>query len=244
MNPLRILVVDDEPSHLITLSANLELEGIEIATAENAQEALREIERQQFDLVLSDVKMPGMNGVDLFREIRRLRPGMPVILMTGFAFESLLEEAMREGAFAILPKPFDIEQVLPLLLRAGLHPTTLIVDSSQEEAAEVAKALQQIGIRAQAVFDEQGIQEALRDQEVDICVVELLMAAHGTPTLIERMKQNKPAIAFIAVSGHDIPDLLRKFAGKATLTWLRKPVSPPLLARTIAMARGSGVARR
>jgi DNA-binding NtrC family response regulator len=226
------------------LSANLELEGIEIATAENAKEALREIEKQEFDLVLSDVKMPGMNGVDLFREIRRLRPGMPVILMTGFAFESLLEEAMREGAFAVLPKPFDMEQVLPLLLRAGLHPTTLIVDSSQEEAAAVAKALQHVGVRAQAAFDEESVEKALRDQEVDICVVELMMAVSGNPMLLERMKENKPELAFIAVSGHDIPELLRKFAGNAALTWLRKPVSTPLLARTIAMARGSKVARR
>jgi two-component system response regulator HydG len=244
MNSLRILVVDDEPSHLITLAANLELEGIEIVTAGNAQEALQEIARHHFDLVLSDVKMPGMNGVDLFRQIRLMRPSMPVILMTGFAFESLLDEAMREGAFAVLPKPFDIEQVLPILLRAGLHPTTLIVDSSQQEASATARALQDIGVRAQAVFDEQSAVRVLHSEEVDICVVDLLMAVSGTPALIERMKQIKPGLSFIAVSARDVPEFVRKLAGSETLTWLRKPLSPPILARSIAAARGSRVVRR
>lgn len=244
MKALRVLLVDDEPSHLLTLAANLELEEMQITTAENAEEALTAMSRQKFDLVLSDVRMPGMNGVELFRELNRLYPEVPVILMTGFAFEALLDEALQAGAFAVLPKPFDIAQVLPLLRRAGLRPTALIVDTLQEEAAATAEALQSIGIRACAVFDEASTEQTLRDSEIDICVIALEMAVYGDPTLVQRLKQINPALGLIAVSGHDVPELMRRLGTSYPLAWLRKPVTLPRLAKAIAVARGSTVVQR
>lgn len=244
MSALRILLVDDEPSHLITLAANLELEGMESFTADCGEAALQLMAGQTFDLVLTDVRMPGISGVELFRQIRQLYPELPVVLMTGFAMESLLEEAMREGAFAVLPKPFDMSRVLPLLVQAGQRPTTLIIDSSREEAAQAAAALSKLGIRAQAVCDESSAEQVLRDTAVDICVVDLVMATAGSPPLLERMKQINPQLAFIAISGHDVPELVRKLSSSNTLTWLRKPITAPILARTIAAARASKVARR
>src|SRR5687768_8603866 len=100
---MRVLLVDDEGSILLTLAANLELEGFEVECANSGAQALDLIERQHFDLVLSDVRMPGMNGVDLFRRIRSKNTDIPVLLMTGFAIETLLEDAINEGVFAVLP---------------------------------------------------------------------------------------------------------------------------------------------
>lgn len=244
MSALRVLLVDDEPSHLITLAANLELEGMQSFTADSGEAALALMNEQTFDLVLTDVRMPGISGVELFRQIRQHHPELPVVLMTGFAVESLMEEAMREGAFAVLAKPFDISRVLPLLVQAGQRPTTLIIDSSQAEAARAAEELSKLGVRARAVFDESSAEQVLRDTAVDICIVDLVMATSGAPPLLDRMKQLNPQLAFIAISGHDVPELVRKLSCSGALTWLRKPVTAPVLARTIAAARASKVARR
>src|SRR5690349_8933993 len=121
----KILVVDDEQSMRMTVAANLELEGFEVMDAENAEKALALIKAQKFDLVLSDVRMPGMNGVELFRLVHQLQPELPVILMTAFALEGLVQEAMREGAFTLLPKPFEIEHLVAALSSAVRGPMVL-----------------------------------------------------------------------------------------------------------------------
>ena len=93
---MRVLIVDDERSLLLTLVANLELEGFEVVAASDGARALELVREQRFDLLLTDVRMPGMNGVDLFRQIRRVCPQMPVILMTAYAVETLIDEAIQE----------------------------------------------------------------------------------------------------------------------------------------------------
>ena len=152
MSALRVLLVDDEPSMLLTLAANLELEGLEVETATSGAQALLLVRDKAFDLVLSDVRMPKMNGVELFREIHKLHPKLPFILMTAFAMESLIEQAIREGAFTVLPKPFDIDQVLKTLLHAAARPTALIVDGQRQEAIAAVEALGAIGLKARAAF--------------------------------------------------------------------------------------------
>src|SRR4051812_20372347 len=119
---MRILIVDDEGSLLLTLVANLELEGFDVVGAQDPAVALRLVAEQHFDLVLTDIRMPGMTGIALFRAIRSIGADMPVILMTAFAAESLIDEAVQEGVFAVLPKPFDIEHVIFALSRALSRP--------------------------------------------------------------------------------------------------------------------------
>src|SRR5215471_5132373 len=99
---MRILLVDDEQSLLLTLAANLELDGFDVTTAESGEHALKLFEREAFDLVLSDITMPGMSGIDLFRRVRSQRPECPVVLMTAFALEGMVRDAICEGVFTIL----------------------------------------------------------------------------------------------------------------------------------------------
>src|SRR5512140_1747134 len=106
--PVRVLIVDDESSLLMTLAANLELEGFDVVEASTPQRALELVRSQHFDLVLSDIRMPGMSGVDLFHAIRATHPQMPVILMTAFALEAMVRDAIEHGVYTVLAKPFEI----------------------------------------------------------------------------------------------------------------------------------------
>jgi DNA-binding NtrC family response regulator len=229
---------------LLTLAANLELEGLEVETAASGQRAMELIREQSFDLVLSDVRMPKMNGVELFREIHKMHPKMPVILMTAFSMESLIDQAISEGAFTVLPKPFDVDQLLKMLLLVVRHPTALIIDGEQQEAQRAVQALQAIGLSAQAVFDEQSALQFVRNETVDVCVVDLVMAHSGNPPLLERLRHLRPALSFIAIAGHDVPELMRKIVAAGPVAWLNRPVEVGALAQGISAARGRHVTRK
>ena len=110
-----ILIIDDEEILTKTFTKLLERQGYEVYTAKKGQDALCMVEAENFDLVICDMRMPGLNGVDTIRQIRALKPGIPVIFMTGFADEKLEEEAKELKPLAYLHKPFDVQEMLGIL---------------------------------------------------------------------------------------------------------------------------------
>ena len=115
-----ILVVDDESTTQDTLGLFLETEGYRVATARSGEEALTRIEEQEFDVIVADVVMPGVNGFDVLERSRVLNPGAAVILMTGHATVEMAIEALRKGACDYLQKPFvlhDLARCVQRLLR-------------------------------------------------------------------------------------------------------------------------------
>lgn len=118
----RILIVDDAPFMLLLLSKLLAGEGYEVATAKNGAEALKILEAASFDLLLSDMNMEPVNGLELLRAVRPSYPQMQVIMIT--AYESLLAsgEAERLGAFAYTLKPFKNAMLFETIRRA-LEPS-------------------------------------------------------------------------------------------------------------------------
>lgn len=102
-----ILVVDDEALVRQTMQAILQSDGYEVRTAGTAEAALGAAQRECFDLVLSDIRMPGMSGVDLTRELGKLYPDTVCVLITGQASIQTAREAMQEGAYDYIVKPFD-----------------------------------------------------------------------------------------------------------------------------------------
>jgi putative nucleotidyltransferase with HDIG domain len=107
----RLLVVDDEPNICELLRELLSQDDYEIETCLNAQDALERFSRQPFDMVVSDLKMPGMNGIDLIQAIKALRPETATVLITGHATLQTALEALRHGADDYVQKPFSIDEV-------------------------------------------------------------------------------------------------------------------------------------
>ncbi len=235
---MRILVVDDEQSLLLTLAGNLELDGFEVTTAENGERALALFRAEPFDLVFSDVRMPGMNGVDLFRKIRAIRPECPVVLMTAFAVEGLVRDAIQEGVFTVLPKPFDIDQVVVALTRAIKSPVVLVIDGEPPVGAATAEALRSSSVRAVHEQDGQRALDVVRAGGVDVCVVDLGLQGMSATVLMDEVNRLDPSIVQIAMSGQDVPALMRQAAANGSFVCLRKPVNPGELVETIARARG------
>ncbi len=110
-----ILIIDDEEILTKTFTKLLERQGYEVYTAKKGQDALCMVEAENFDLVICDMRMPGLNGVETIRQLRMLKPNIPVIFVTGFVDEKLEKEAQTLGPIGYLHKPFDSEALLNLL---------------------------------------------------------------------------------------------------------------------------------
>jgi two-component system response regulator HydG len=116
----RILVVDDEPSHRTMLNAVLTREGYAVSEADDGTSAIKAVEAEPFDLILMDVRMTDMDGIQALEEIRKISPSVPVIMMTAYASVKTAVEALKAGAHDYLTKPLDIDE-LKILIRKALE---------------------------------------------------------------------------------------------------------------------------
>ena len=120
----RILIVDDELSMREFLAILVEREGYESVVAAHAEEALSLLETSFFDLIISDVQMPGLNGIELLARIKSMTPDTAVLMMTAFSAAEQAVEAMKLGAYDYITKPFKIEEI-KVLIRNALEKTDL-----------------------------------------------------------------------------------------------------------------------
>ena len=116
----KVLIVDDQFGIRVLLQEVLSQEGYTVFQAPNGQKALELVKEESPDLILLDMKIPGMDGLEILRNIRRMEVDTKVIMMTAYGELDLIQEAMEMGALAHFTKPFDIDE-LRQAVRAQLH---------------------------------------------------------------------------------------------------------------------------
>jgi len=235
MTTKSILVVDDEEGGRASLAANLELEGYAVVEAKDGAEAITLFRGAEFDLVITDVRMPKMNGVEAFREMKRLRPGVVVVMVTAFAAEGLLDEAMSEGAYTVLKKPFAMPQLFRIVEAAVNRPVVLVVDHDGEA---LATALGELGLRAELALDGPTAVRRVAEGRVDVCVLDLTVNGGDPLQTHVELRRMDPRMIVIAVSGDPVPELVHRFVSEGGYACLRKPYRLGELVRVIARARG------
>jgi DNA-binding NtrC family response regulator len=119
VSTLRVLLVDDEWEFLEPTAARLRRRGLTCVTAHSGEEALVALGGGPFDCAVVDVKMPGMNGLELLRRMRHEYPDLPVVLLTGHASVQLGVQGMDLGAFEYLLKPVEVDDLLDVVRRAA-----------------------------------------------------------------------------------------------------------------------------
>ena len=116
-----VWIVDDDRSIRWVLEKALQQEGMTTVSFENADSVLHRLGRQQPDVIISDIRMPGSSGLDLLAQIRELHPRLPVIIMTAHSDLDSAVASYQGGAFEYLPKPFDVDEAVSLVKRANQH---------------------------------------------------------------------------------------------------------------------------
>lgn len=115
MEKASVLIADDNVSLCKTMSFVLGRKGYAVTTAGDGPEAIERVKEKPFDMIFMDVKMPVMDGVETYRRIKKIRPGATVMMMTAYAVEDLIQQALEEGAYGIIYKPLDMAAVLRLV---------------------------------------------------------------------------------------------------------------------------------
>ncbi len=111
---IKVLLVDDEASLVEAMRRILVLEGYEVRTAVSGKEAIKACQGESFDIVFLDVNMPDLNGLETYKRLREIVPGIPVVMITGYgrSLKPLIEEAIQIGVKGCIDKPFKIGQVI------------------------------------------------------------------------------------------------------------------------------------
>ena len=124
-----VLIVDDDKGIRFTLEGIIDDEGYMVRGAEDGYQAIELVKEIDFQWIFMDIRMPGINGVETYLEIKKISPNSMVVMMTGFSVEELVTQALEEGVFAVLYKPLPVEQVLNIL-KSGepADDTTKITD--------------------------------------------------------------------------------------------------------------------
>ena len=124
----RVLVVDDEKFIRDIIADFLGMEGYIVRTAEDGTSAVTELERARYDMVISDLKMPKMGGLDLLKEVARVHPETLTVIMTGFGTVETAIDAMKRGAYDYILKPFKVEEIVHIVQR-GLEKRRLSAEN-------------------------------------------------------------------------------------------------------------------
>jgi two-component system, NtrC family, response regulator PilR len=127
---LKILVIDDDPSIRNMLAIVLKKSGFDVTCTESGKTALEKLKKESFDLVISDIKMPDISGIDLLRKIKAISPEIPVILITAFASANDAVEAMKLGAEDYVTKPFNLDE-LKIIIDRAIYKTNIEKENIQ-----------------------------------------------------------------------------------------------------------------
>ena len=138
MSTTRILIVDDELVVRDSLARWFESEDFEVATASSATDALDRMTHEHFDLALVDIKMPGVDGIELQQRLHQADPNMPVIIMTGYASVETAVKALKNGAYDYITKPFDPDELVHLVRNAVSHR------AAEKEVVKLKENLSQV----------------------------------------------------------------------------------------------------
>jgi CheY-like chemotaxis protein len=208
----RYLLVDDNVAFAENLAEILRDSGAEAQVATHGQRALELAATQRFDALVTDMRMPLMNGARLVHEIRQLDPGLPAIVVTAYTGENDLQAAREEGLLAVLPKPAPIERLMELLGHARRDALVALVEDDMALADNLAEALRERGfsaVNARTVTET----ERLGQVRPFAALVDLRLPGGPDGEAMRRLSRARPGLPMFVITGH--PDAIDKPAPDA-----------------------------
>jgi two-component system response regulator HydG len=233
-----IMIVDDNISLCKTMSFVLGRKGYAVTAVGDGSEAIAIVEGRPFDIIFMDIKMPLMNGVETYKEIKKLRPEAVVVMMTAYAVEELVQEALQEGAYGIVYKPVDMEKMVALIESAidvKQGALILVVDDDQGASITLKNILLKRGYKVGlAGTGEEAIAMA-RQNAYDIIFIDMkLPTINGLETYLAIKEVNPGAVAIMITAYHqEMADLVEQALKNDAYTCLYKPLDVAELLRLV-----------
>jgi two-component system response regulator HydG len=232
---LRILIVDDDQRMTRTLADILSVAGHEVVEASSGLQALEKVSTQTFDCVLTDVKMPEMNGVELHRQLRLAQPGLPVMLMTAYAADELIRQGLNEGVVGVFDKPLAINQLLAFFTSLAKHRTIVIVDNDPAFCRTLDDILSQRGFKV-AQFTDPHIDVKLMAAEAQIILLDLHLNHINGLDVLKDIRKGYPTLPVLLVTGYrkEMADVIQGALEINAYACLYKPLEIPQLLQMLS----------
>jgi two-component system response regulator HydG len=198
---LDILIVDDDQRMTRTLADILHLVGHHVTEAHSGPRALEKIQSQTFDCVLTDVRMPEMDGVELYRRLRAVQPGLPVILMTAYAADTLTNQGLEEGVVGVMDKPLDINHLLGFLASLSKNRMIVIVDDDKAFCKTLDDILHQRGFKVTQVTDPH-VDVDLMTIDAQVILLDIKFNGISGLDVLKDIRKNNPNLPVLMVTGY------------------------------------------
>lgn len=231
---LSVLIVDDNQMMTKTLQDIFRVKGYRAEIAHSGPEALDKVNTTPFDCVLSDIKMPDVSGLELFRAIKTKHPALPVVLMTAYATDKLIEEGLEEGVIAVLTKPLDMSLILNFFSYLSRDRSVVIVDDDPAFCQTLGDILQARGFAVHKMVHPDGIVEQLGVDGQVVLLDMKLQQSNGLDVLRE-IKTEYPDLPVILVTGYrdEVAASLEAALELSAYTYFYKPLQIDELLNTL-----------
>ena len=238
----RVLIADDERSMRTTLADILVDNGFEVSTAEDGLAAVEMCQRENYDVVLMDVRMPGIDGIEAYRRIRKTLANVRVILMSAYGEEDLKHEVLQEGAIAFLDKPLNLEKLIQLLADA-LEISILAVTDDDELVAHLPSCLKPASENLTVVRSTVEALELMQQLYFDVVLIDTeLPRGNGLDCYLALRDVSRTVTAImVSSSDEDLLDLAEKAVRRTAYTVIQKPLNRETLLDTILQLRAQRI---
>ncbi len=199
---LSVLIVDDDISLGDSLTDILEAKGYDARFASSGKDALSIMKEKKYDVVLLDIRMPDMNGVETFRYIKELSPLTSVVMITAYAEDELVNQAREEGPLQILSKPLDIDKIIGFLRKQELLKTIFMVDDDIAFCNSLKDAIELYGYNVTVVHNAQDAIESFTNQKYGIILLDMKLPEKNGLEVAEAIKEKGFKCAIIMMSAY------------------------------------------
>jgi len=219
-----ILVVDDLRSMRLTLGGILEDEGHNVVTVENGYQAIEAVRKTHFDIIFMDIKMPGIDGVQTYREVKKIDPKAAVIMMTAYSVEDLVKEALAEGAYTVVYKSFDIGRIIGIIEElARQRVLILVVDDEFDDRETLRGILEDKGYRVATARDGSEAILMVKRKHYDIIFLDVQLPDMNGVETYEQVKKIDPRATVIMMTGYSEEELVERAISQGVYTCINKP---------------------
>lgn len=238
-----VLVVDDDVDACRNLADILEDVGYAAATAHDGPSALARVRSRRFDVALLDLKMPGMDGLELYREMKRLRPETVAIVISAHASGETARQARDAGVWRVLAKPIDPGRLMPLIDEALGQPLVLVVDDDPDLCATLWDLLRDRDFRVGLAREGREAEGLLRDESFRVVLIDMKLPGGDGGEVFRAVRRLSPDSRVVLVTGFavELEELLRRVLAEGADAICYKPFDVPRLLDTVdRLAGGRG----